>query len=267
MLRTFFFAFAIALLSAANAAAIGVCNDCLGVNPADKNLCLYQSAICEATIFEEKDASDKLTPIQQFPVEVVAWTTFVAPPLGNAANGYVVGENKIGKAFNVFVSLAPEVQNLCEDYPKEKNELNLRLHQLLGLPPPPTLGENEGISRKFVTFRVKRKQKKRIVRPCIDPDVTTEGPCTFEESDSNDEPVLVPEKVRKRRHVIWLLSFAFNEAWKIPNGFPFTRLGYTYDWNPTTDRFGVSEYVLRGGARYEVVDITSTEDYCSVVVP
>lgn len=112
-----------------------------------------------------------------------------------------------------------------------------------------------------MTLRV--NDKRRIFRPCVDPDVTTVGPCTFEVAD-DQPPVLVPDKVKKRRHAIWLLRFAFNNGWKIPGGFPFTRLGYTYDWNPDNeDHVGVSEYVVRKNTRVLVLDNVPTEDYCS----
>ena len=47
------------------------------------------------------------------------------------------------------------------------------------------------------------------------------------------------------------------------DGYPWTRLGYTYDWNPRTGDYGVSEYVIKKNSKIEVVNILSTEAYCS----
>jgi len=40
----------------------------------------------------------------------------------------------------------------------------------------------------------------------------------------------------------------------IPNGYPWTHLGYTYNWAPGGDRYGASEYVIRGNAKAVIVD-------------
>ncbi len=45
-------------------------------------------------------------------------------------------------------------------------------------------------------------------------------------------------------------------------GYPWTRLGYTYDWNPNTTDYGASEYVIKKNSKVEIVSIISTEAYC-----
>jgi hypothetical protein len=45
--------------------------------------------------------------------------------------------------------------------------------------------------------------------------------------------------------------------------YPWTALGYTYDWNPvSTTPVGPSEFVAHKGARVVFDSIIPTEDFC-----
>lgn len=64
----------------------------------------------------------------------------------------------------------------------------------------------------------------------------------------------------------FVLWFANNmiSSYVIPNGYPWTRLGYTYNWDPkATSPYGASEYIVRAGTIVNVTSLTSTTDYCS----
>jgi len=45
-------------------------------------------------------------------------------------------------------------------------------------------------------------------------------------------------------------------------GYPWTRLGYTYDWGSNAGEIGLSEFVLRAGSAALIQSITATNDYC-----
>jgi hypothetical protein len=49
-------------------------------------------------------------------------------------------------------------------------------------------------------------------------------------------------------------------------GYPYTRLGYTYDWAPDAraKHYGASEFVVTPGTIATATEVTSTDDYCSV---
>jgi hypothetical protein len=47
------------------------------------------------------------------------------------------------------------------------------------------------------------------------------------------------------------------------NGYPWTRLGYTYDWHPDTPETGLSEYVIPQGSTVEVHANVETREYCA----
>jgi hypothetical protein len=49
-------------------------------------------------------------------------------------------------------------------------------------------------------------------------------------------------------------------------GYPFTRLGYTYDWAPGAEahrHYGTSEFVVAPGTRVEVTEEATSDAYCS----
>jgi hypothetical protein len=47
-------------------------------------------------------------------------------------------------------------------------------------------------------------------------------------------------------------------------GYPYTRLGYTYDWavDARASHYGASEFVVAPGSTARAVRITATDDYC-----
>ena len=51
----------------------------------------------------------------------------------------------------------------------------------------------------------------------------------------------------------------------VPDGYPWTHLGYTYNWAPSADRYGASEYVIRKDAQYPIVVVSNVapEAYCA----
>jgi hypothetical protein len=46
------------------------------------------------------------------------------------------------------------------------------------------------------------------------------------------------------------------------NPYPWTRLGYTYDWGDSDHHVGASEYVIRPGVSVWVAGVSSLDDYC-----
>ena len=47
------------------------------------------------------------------------------------------------------------------------------------------------------------------------------------------------------------------------DGYPWTRLGYTYDWGNPEGPIGLSEFVIRAGATVGVDSVATNADYFS----
>jgi hypothetical protein len=46
-------------------------------------------------------------------------------------------------------------------------------------------------------------------------------------------------------------------------GYPWTRLGYTYNWNPEASIEGTSEFVIPEGTSVEVCGVVPATEFCA----
>jgi hypothetical protein len=191
----------------------------------------YDSATRDAALYEK----DHERPLRRIPpgteaVLVVTWTT--------RPESYAIGTDVTTSWGDTWVTLDPEVQQSCRAFPAATR--TSRLEQLLGLPP-------SGQDRTFVVMEAKVSD---LFRPCPDPDPTAS-------SCGPDFPPNVSPK-----HVDWFARQLLASL-RNPNGYPWTRLGYTYDWNRQASSYGASEYVLQQGATVHVMSRYPTATYCA----
>ncbi len=139
---------------------------------------------------------------------------------------------------DIWVTAVPELQKFCQQNQIPANDLDLRLEQVLGLPP------HDGKTR-FVEFWVSPAD---LFRPTPDPDITTN-------TATLDFPAGVSEEYKQWFNELKASSYG-------DNGYPWTRLGYTYDWGKTDNHIGISEFIIRIGAEVDVYSVTLTDDYC-----
>jgi hypothetical protein len=131
-------------------------------------------------------------------------------------------------------------------------QLDLRLKQLNGLAPD---GDYTYVNRFWA-------RAADIFRPCTDPRTTTTS-CPTQVPAGGPVPALVGHTA-----IASFLWSQANYAWRMPErfagsasvscaaasaiqscyGFPWTRLGYTYDWRPGAREEGPSEFVVVRGA-------------------
>jgi len=73
---------------------------------------------------------------------------------------------------------------------------------------------------------------------------------------SLDFPVGTPQE-----HIDWfdnLKATSYGD-----DGYPWTRLGYTYDWYPDMTDIGLSEFVIRKGTTVMVESVSAQDAYCT----
>src|SRR5205823_7816020 len=119
----------------------------------------------------------------------------------------------------------------------------MQLRELLGLPP------NAAAPR----FLVLRARIEDLFRPSPDGDVHTSFPCQSlpDAAPASDCGNAFPQNT-SAAHYQWMAEEVFY-LHAIPNGYPWTHLGYTYNWTPRADRYGASEYVMRANAQALIV--------------
>jgi hypothetical protein len=167
-------------------------------------------------------------------VLMVTWTSY---------KGY---DDQAGKSQSLgretWVTPAPLVADFCKGKGADPAALSARLEKLLGLP------ANNGKDR-FVELWTEPKD---LFRPCADPEIT-DREC---EVDFPQPASLVTVSAA---HVKWfedLKSKSYGEG-----GYPWTRLGYTFDWGSAT-HVGLSEYVIKKGAEITVERVVGNAEYC-----
>jgi hypothetical protein len=162
-------------------------------------------------------------------------------------------------ANEVWVTLVPEVRDSCDDWIDE--EKPMRLRQLLGLQP----------TQPVAYFMEMRVPAASMFRPAADPSIHTDTLCDV--AANADCALGFPAGV-DAGHIRWMANQMLS-AWKLPSGYPaantdqwrqlgypWTRLGYTYNWHPGSPRYGASEYVVRPGTRAVVTQVLPVADYC-----
>jgi len=159
--------------------------------------------------------------------------------------------------YDVWVTVEPNLQRFCAAYASghagNRAQLTLRLEQRLGL--PPASGKS-----KFVRIRLAHPGQDVIFRPCMYP-VTASTNC----------PIGPPPADIDENHRNWLYRQYYSSYGQARlSSFPWTSLGYTFDWAPAahadsdTDfqKYGESEFVIHKGAPIEIFGVLDTLDYC-----
>jgi len=225
---------------------------CGGTRPATESTpeARYRAAIDDARTAEPSELTTTLTPLVPHndslvwrtvrdsirQVLVVTWGGAETVPAATAGD-------TVAPKQDVWVTAAPQLRRFCRGLDRTGDALRLRLAQRLGLPP-------DADYNRFVAFWVRPQA---LVRPCPDPEVT-DRECELRPPRPQAHVQISDAHQKWFRH---LKRTSYG-----PDGYPFTGLGYTYDWNPHTDEVGPSEFVLRPGESGVVRATYSTAAYC-----
>lgn len=216
---------------------------CLTLDQKDSLESQYRLAIKDAEIAEAKEISNNLIAIRPENkrlswkkigkdryVKMLTWTSW---------NGYDSQKGKeISNSREIWVTAFPELKDFCKKLDSSSNTFSLRLEQLLGLPP------NNGKTR-IVEFWVKPDD---LFRPSPDPEI-------YDSVAELDFPATASDT-----HKDWVKNLQKNSYGS--NGYPWTRLGYTYDWGNPNSKVGLSEFVIRKDAKVTVDSVADTKEYC-----
>ncbi|TAK99505.1 MAG: hypothetical protein EPO08_16270 [Rhodospirillaceae bacterium] len=208
----------------------------------------YRAAISDAAVA----SPGKVAPLRVLPagatITMVSWVTEQRLPCTNDA---LPCDMKVG-ATPLWVTLGGEVQSICRTWNLHGDALRRRLEQLLGLPMDPPVQYRK---TKFVDLEIPRE---RIERPCLGVDETdpTKPVCTIDarSSTSAELRTFIGEQMAA--------SYVVDNP-KGP-GYPYTRLGYTYDWAPTANakHYGASEFIVAPATTAKATKVVAADDYC-----
>ncbi|HOV85908.1 MAG TPA: hypothetical protein PLM79_06065 [Syntrophobacteraceae bacterium] len=186
-------------------------------------------------------------------VLVVTWTD------KDYYDDYVGRDYVLPPSANVWVTAVPELKEFVRKHVVPVPPL--RVEQLLGL--PPHTGKT-----KFVEIWADRKS---LFRPSPDPEITDHeaelrfptkvnpflkydpGASMIEWNSDLQKEVkyTYPEWFNHRKRTIYTGD----------SPYPWTRLGYTYDWGNVQTRVGLSEFVILGGSTVGIHAVRSNAEY------
>lgn len=142
--------------------------------------------------------------------------------------------------YEIWVTTAPELFNLIKA--ERPQDVNMRLRQLLGLPP-------DAEYKYFVEFWVKAED---LFRPCPDAEI------------DDNHCQLCFDKTSDPEHINWINKNRIGSyyACDLYDKYPWTQLGYTYDWNPDNKtHIGLSEFVIKKHSKVIINKIYTTQEY------
>ncbi len=177
----------------------------------------------------------------------------------DATNYYHVGQISSLQYAEIWVTLAPDLKNACRNF--SGTDLCLRLKQLLGLP---ATSLNDTVVEFYADLQC-------LLRPSRDPEITD---CESEVAFRTNTPYAAAVSTN---YANWFQSTIESRNYGMTNGvwnaYPWTQLGYTYDWFKTGNNVaGLSEFVIPGRmlknqygitALVYVVSVTQAVDYAA----
>jgi hypothetical protein len=202
---------------------------------------LYRAAVEDAAVVDADEVVDDLVAIRpgaddivedaEGRVLMVTWTDW---------DGYDGKEDQAMElGVEVWATAAPHLQQTCRTWGLDGDALTGRLEQRLGLPPG---GAKDRVVELWVA-------PEAMFRPSPDPAIDDASADLEFPADASQD------------HIAWIE--ALRAASYGDDGYPWTQLGYTYDWAPgATSEVGDSEFVVRAGSEVVVASVTPQADYC-----
>ena len=199
----------------------------------------YLNAIKDAELAEEDEIYRNLVAITENNSNLLWSNGRILAVTWTSWDGYLGREGmSMNASKDVWVTTYPELTDFISNNGVSGAGCPPRIEQLLGIP------ASNG-KKWFVELWVKPKD---IFRPSPDPEITdSEAELEFPPNVSED-------------HMAWFNHL--RETSYGGDGYPWTRLGYTYDWGSPDTEIGLSEFVIRTGSEVVVRSVLSTREYC-----
>lgn len=226
-----------------NLIAVAVCLSLLPLAACEKksmpsNEELWAAAMSDAVFSEDSEVVELVCLTQEDPqvvwdetgerVLLVTWHSYEEP----CEPGDSLEHN------DIWATSLGELTDWYQENGSGVTDWQLRFAQLLGMP-------NDGRCTRFSAFWVSPAE---VIRPAYVTDVTAQ-------MENGYDQVTDPE------YRAWFdgnIIYSYFEG-----GYPWTRLGYTYDWSGGDSPYGLTEFLIADGSKTEVVFTCSTKDFVS----
>lgn len=225
-------------------AAMSLLNGCASNTPPEASKSpedLYRDAILDAMVADDDERSSSLVCIRRDNPNLV-WsdiggeqrvlvTTWTAWDTNHSA------AQSAKATYDMWVTTVPEVKTWWHTRYDGRTDTTLRLEQLLGLAP----------GRKKTHFLLAWVRPSDMFRPAGDSEID-------DATASSELPTTADSSYRTWFNSSIIYSY-------FPKTSPWTRLGYTYDWNRQYGEQGTSEFIVRKGAELIIHSVQKTSEY------
>lgn len=149
---------------------------------------------------------------------------------------YIEGE-RLSLPGEVWTVSAVEMEDWVDSNKEGITDWQLRLQQLVGVP----------LTSGYTHITAMWVYPEDVIRPAYSTDFTSDAMTTTLQEN-------VQEDYRN-----W---FEENVMWSyFDSQYPWTRLGYTYDWAENSGEYGLTEFLVREGAKVTIAYTDSISDY------
>ncbi len=201
---------------------------------------LYISAVEDAAFAEAEEIMPLVSLTKDDPL--VTWDESGERVLlctwHNYPESYPAGKTVTLDWGNVWTFTPDELAQKYKAEFSQVSDWELRLNQIIGFAP-------DSEHSTFTTFWVAPSD---VCRPACQPDPASGEMKTQLDQDSAEES-----------YTLWFNENILDSYFY--GAYPWTRLGYTYDWADNGSEYGLSEFLIRQGAEVEVVDTRTTEEF------
>ncbi len=199
---------------------------------------LYYLSISDAMVTEENEIIDSLWAISPAN-ERLQWKTIngheyvLMASFHKYPSSYPEGDSITNTWGESWLFIPGQMKSRIKDDFIQSSDTIMRICQVLGLPPADE-NSNTHISVLWV-------RPENLYRPAGNPDI---GTTTTGSALSGN----VTETYSSWFNDYIIFAYYRTLAQETDRHYPWTRLGYTYDWSPETEEVGLSEFVLSAGS-------------------
>ena len=197
---------------------------------------LWADAVADAVFSEDSEVMELVCLTREDPrviweeggerVLLVTWHNYEQPcELGDPLPGQDIWATSLGEVKDWYLKHGSNV-----------DDWDLRFAQLLGMP-------NDGSCTRFSAFWISPDE---VIRPAYVTDVTAQMENGY-------------EQITDPAYQAWFddnIIYSYFES-----EYPWTRLGYTYDWSGGNSEYGLTEFLIKDGSDGEIAFTCSTQDF------
>lgn len=147
-----------------------------------------------------------------------------------------IQDGEISLAGSIWTFTDKEIAAWYAENKSGVTDWDLRLEQLIGLPPESGYTHVSG-------FWV---NPNKVIRPAYVTDITEQMQNTFQSDIDPDFKAWFEENI----------TYSYEES-----AYPWTRLGYTYDWADNGTEYGLTEFLIEENAAVEIAFTITTEEF------